>query len=40
MWQTAYENDSGEHFLDPAAFIAAVQSTVHENQQGQVLISP
>lgn len=40
MRQTAYENDSGEHFLDPAAFIAAVQSTVHENQQGQVLISP
>ncbi|WP_320988730.1 hypothetical protein, partial [Hungatella sp.] len=40
MRQTAYQNDSGDRFLDPAAFIDAVQSTVHENQQEQVLISP
>ena len=33
MRQTAYQNDSGDRFLDPAAFIDAVQSTVHENQQ-------
>lgn len=33
MRQTAYENDSGNRFLDPAAFIDAVHSTVHENQQ-------